>query len=120
MLQVGLPRGELRSISPDTVGTRGHVRVTRFIRNRLFPPFSPLARVIFDKENSGRVTFNKYIRQGVILKKNQSPEDLDSICALTLLRTTVSGGHLTSLSGPIIAILSAHKKDLYLSPRIRS
>ena len=35
-LQAGLPRGELRSISPGTAGTRGRVRVTRFLRN-IFP-----------------------------------------------------------------------------------
>ena len=29
-LEAGLPRGELRSISPDTAGTRGRVRVMRF------------------------------------------------------------------------------------------
>ena len=33
-LQAGLPRGELRSISPGTAGTRGRVRVTRFERNK--------------------------------------------------------------------------------------
>ena len=35
-LEAGLPRGELRSISPGTAGTRGRVRVTRFERNTLF------------------------------------------------------------------------------------
>ena len=35
-LEEGLPRGELRSISPGTAGTRGRVRVTRFERNTLF------------------------------------------------------------------------------------
>ena len=34
-LEAGLPRGELRSISPGTAGTRGRVRVTRFERNTL-------------------------------------------------------------------------------------
>src|SRR5664279_3570647 len=35
-LEAGLPRGELRSISPGTAGTRGRFRVTRFERNTLF------------------------------------------------------------------------------------
>src|SRR5664279_1099421 len=37
-LEAGLPRGELRSISPGTAGTRGRVRVMRFERNSITPP----------------------------------------------------------------------------------